>query len=215
MMKFLEYLIENYGYDEPIFATDLYKELRLNKNTIRQLLKRETDKGNISRYKYKNGIYFIPKPNSLFKRSTISLNKIINKKYILNKNNRIGYITGLSFANQIGLTTQNPVKIEIVTNNETNIKRDVDFNIRIVTLRKPRVSNVNNNNFKLLQVMDLLNNFKTENTTSFQDAIDKAINYLHDVNINAEEIRECVRSYPAKTQAKFWESGIYNELTSK
>lgn len=36
-----------------------------------------------------------------------------------NKSETYGYVTGISFANQLGLTTQMPAVIEVVTNRES------------------------------------------------------------------------------------------------
>src|SRR5690625_2821532 len=126
-MALSNYLLENYGYDEPILSKELYEELDTNPNTLRQSLKRAVDQGKLCRYKYKDGIYFIPNPNSVLKRNTISFNKVISKEYLFRNGKRIGYVTGLSFANQLQLTTQHPAKIEIVTQNETTAKREVNY----------------------------------------------------------------------------------------
>lgn len=214
-MDLIEYLLNHYDYDEPILSRELYQEIDINPNTLRQSLKRAVDQGKLCRYEYKKGIYFIPNPNSLFKQQTINFNKVISKAYLFNKRQRIGYITGLSFANQLQLTTQNPVNIEIVTQNEATLKRDIDYTIRTVTLRKPRVKEINERNFKILQVFDLLNNFEKMSTEPIETAIDKIRSYLDDIHINREELNYYLKSYPQKTQIKVLENGIDYELTSK
>lgn len=104
----LNYLIEKYGYDEPIFTKDLQKELNIKSGSLRQAIKRLTDKGLIT--KARNGIYFIPNKNTILKKTVLSVDKIVKNKYINSKQKGvIGYKTGTNFANSIGLTTQTAV----------------------------------------------------------------------------------------------------------
>ena len=210
-MEFIDYLKDNYGYDEPIFSNELTKELKqFNPNTIRQHLKKLVDTEKI--YRFKNGIYFIPNPNSPLKKKSLSVNKVINKKYIYDGEKVIGYITGLSFANSLQLTTQNPGVVEIVTNNETNRVRKVVFNKRTVELRKPRVK-VTNSNYKLLQVLDLLNNFEKLSFKSVDEVNAKISDYLKDITISRQLIDEYLKSYPMKTNVRFRERELLRELT--
>lgn len=122
MENFYNFLIKEYGYDEPIFSEDLQKELNINSNTLRQQLKRLTDDNQIQRCSFRDGIYFIPDPDSILKKSALSVNKIIKNRYLFKKNERIGYVTGLDFANSLKLTTQVPGMIEIVTEKESSKK---------------------------------------------------------------------------------------------
>ena len=56
------YLMENYGYSEPIFLNDLSIE-GLSENAVRQSVKRLVASGFLERYD--NGIYYIPKHGGL------------------------------------------------------------------------------------------------------------------------------------------------------
>ena len=53
-----EYLMDNYGYNEPIFLNDLSID-GLSDNAVRQSMKRLVASGFLERYD--NGIYYIPK----------------------------------------------------------------------------------------------------------------------------------------------------------
>ena len=110
------YLMENYGYSEPIFLNDLSIE-GLSENAVRQSVKRLVASGFLERYD--NGIYYIPKHGGLLGKSYLDPSMVIIRKYVENQSDKYGYITGLSFANQLGLTTQMPAVIEIVTNRES------------------------------------------------------------------------------------------------
>lgn len=212
-MDLYNYLVKQYGYDEPIFSEDLKKELDINSNTLRQNLKRLTDAKKIQRFNYKTGIYFIPDPDSIFKKSALSVNKIIKNKYIVKKRQRIGYVTGLDFANSLRLTTQVPGLVEIVTQGERSNVRYVEYNERRVALRKAKTS-ITERNYKILQILDLINNFKKVSDISFEKAIPKIFDYVKDISIDREELDRYLSMYP-RAYREFMGSGLYNEIARK
>lgn len=212
-MELYQSLVKKYGYDEPIFMEDLKKEIDfLKPDALRQSVKRMVDNEKICRYK--DGIYFIPNPKSILKTRTLSVNKIINKKYLYNQSQRIGYTTGLTFANLLKLTTQNPGMIEIVTAAEKSAIRIVNFNKRKVALRKSRVE-INNDNYKLLQVLDLLTNFDRLSTKPISIASKNILEYLSDVKITKDQLNKYLRNYPTKTSKNLIESELYDVLTQR
>lgn len=213
-VSIVDFILGNYDYDEPIFVDELYRALDVNNNTLRQNLKRATDKGIICRYEYKPGIYFIPNPNSRLKKKTLSVNKIINKKYLFNRD-RIGYVTGIAFANELGLTTQNPSVLEIVTEAETNPVRVVDYKVRQVALRRPRVRDINEENYRLLQVLDLIKDFEKLSMTPYENAVKSIKNYLGGLKIDKEVLQDYLNEYPIKTKVKILESKLYDEITQR
>ena len=101
------------------------------------------------------GIYFIPKKSVFKSGSQLSLNDVIQCKYLQDETGLCGYISGVDFANQLGLTTQVPMKKEIVTNKATKDYREVMVGNAKVILRKPKVV-VNEENYKVLQFLDLM-----------------------------------------------------------
>ena len=52
---------------------------------------------------------------------------VVMRKYVRNRTATYGYVTGISFINQLGLTTQISAIIEIVTNNEVTNSRSYEF----------------------------------------------------------------------------------------
>lgn len=210
-MKLFEYLVDKFGYDEPIILDDLKKDIDfITYENLRKSMKRMTDAGLIVRYQ--PGLYFIPKPNSLIKSNSISLHKIIDRKYLTKKNGRVGYITGLAFANSLRLTTQNAVNIEVVTSETTSIKRNVDLKKATVTLRKPKVA-ITDDNYKLLQVLDLLNSFDRYSEVDLLKSRGKISNYLKGTKMSRRELNGYLKKYPKKTTENLLESELYDEIT--
>ena len=144
------YLLENYGYNEPIFLNDLKIE-ELSENAVRQSVKRLVANGFLERYD--NGIYYIPKQGGLLGKSYLDPFLVIMRKYVRSKTETYGYVTGISFVNQLGLTTQMPAIIEIVTNREATNGRTVTVGNQKVRIKKAAVE-VSDNNAELLQLLD-------------------------------------------------------------
>lgn len=213
-MSLFQYCLDTYGYNEPILADELQNDdnLTIKNSTLRMNLKRLVDEGRIKRYA--RGIYFIPKPNSLLKNQSLSINKVLRKKYLYDGNKPIGYQTGIAFANQLNLTTQTAGMIEIVTNKETNRKRSTKINNWRITLRKPRAE-IKQNNIKVLQVLDLLNNFEKISEKPLERSSVAVIDYLNDVKMDKNDLNKVLYSYPKETIIKVNESGVYDALTQR
>ena len=80
-----------------------------------------------------------------------SKDMIYGRWLVLDGDRVIGYETGLSLMNQIGLVSQMPRKKWIATNNYTLlVPKDVDIEIR-----KPRAA-VTSENYKYLQILDMI-----------------------------------------------------------
>ncbi|MFZ7120252.1 MAG: DUF6088 family protein [Eubacteriaceae bacterium] len=211
-MELFQYLIDNYGYDEPILSEDLNNKLNYKNTTLRQNLKRLVDNGQLERYKL--GIYYIPKPNSLLKKGSLSFNKVISKKYLYDEDKIIGYRSGIAFANDLKLTTQTPGSIEVVTNKETNRKRNVKIGKQRVILRKPRTK-ITDVNYKVLQALDLIANINKYSDKTLARTLENISKYLEDVKLNKDEIDEIIKAYPMKTKVMVYESGLYDVLTRR
>ncbi len=145
-----EYLEETYGYNEPIFLTDL-TTATVNANSMRQSVKRMVKSGTLKRFD--TGIYYLPKASRLLNKSYLDPVKVIIRKYLQNDAEVFGYFTGATFANQLGLTTQMPAILEIATNKESTKGRIVTIGTQKVRLKRPFVE-INQENADLLQFLD-------------------------------------------------------------
>ena len=152
----VSYLEKNYGYNEPIFINNI-KIDGIKENALRQNFNRLLKKGFLKRFD--TGVYYLPKPSGVLKNAYLDSNKVVQKKYISDDTNIFGYITGLSFANQLGLTTQNPAIIEIVTNKETSKGRKIDIGNKKIIIKKAKQT-ITNDNYRILQFLDLMSNYE-------------------------------------------------------
>ena len=215
MNKAYEVILDMYEYNEPIFTTDLQpvlnEQLDLKPSAFRQTIKRLADNGQLE--KVQDGIYFIPNPNSILKTQMVSVEKIVVKKFIKkNDCDVFGYKSGVYFANLLGLTSQTASVPTIISNKSKSNKREVKYYNKSIILKKPKVT-VNECNYKLLQVLDLFNEFERLSEEPISYASKKVKIYLSDVKIPEKEIKKAVEVYPDKVKNILYETGVFNELT--
>lgn len=202
------YLLENYGYNEPIFLNDLKIE-GLSENAVRQSVKRLVAKGFLKRYD--NGIYYIPKAGGLLEKSYLDPLLVIMRKYVRNKYETYGYITGMYFANQLGLTTQMPAIVEIVTNKEATNGRTITVGNQKVRIKKSPII-VSDNNVKLLQFLDGVSQVEKYTELSMIETIDRMQSYIKVMNFTKAQLSEVSSKLTGTTAKKIIEWGMIYEF---
>lgn len=151
-MNFYNYLLKQYGYNEPIFTQEIaYKEY--SKPWLYKELNRLCDEGTMIRYD--KGIYYIPKETALGP-SMLDPRKVVRKKYVQSGDTTLGYYSGNTLLNLLELSTQMPNSIEIYTNNEKSKVREVKIGNLSIVLRKARAP-ITNENAAVLQFLELMN----------------------------------------------------------
>jgi hypothetical protein len=209
----LEYIKTNYDNKTPIFVNDIYKEFtEISEGTIRSLFKRFSDSGVLE--KVDNGVYALPNKESVLGKATVYVSNVIENKYIRNeKGQRIGYISGINFSNQIGLTSQTASVNTIYSNNVSNKKRITTLKNSRLIINAPRVK-VTDENYKLLQILDLLNDFEKYSEQDLKTASNKILAFLREIKLKNEEVELIVSNYPLEAQVKFYKIGGANAITS-
>lgn len=211
-MDFYDYLVQEYGYDEPIILDELKEKLDIKPTTLRQRMSRLVLKGQVVRII--QGVYFIPKKKPLFGLPVLDVNKVVHRKYLRSQNQVTGYNAGVNFANYLGLTSQTASVPTIVTNKASRDSRSVKIYNNRVIIRKPRVT-VNEKNYKILQVLDLLNNYELLSEKPLDIAKNRILSYLGDVTINENEMKGYLNEYPGKTKVRAYELGLVKDETTR
>ena len=204
------YLMENYGYNEPIFLNDLVIE-GLSDNAVRQSVKRLVASGFLERYD--NGIYYIPKRGGLLGKSYLDPSMVIMRKYVQNKSEIYGYVTGISFANQLGLTTQMPAVIEVVTNREATNGRMITVGSQRVRIKKPAIT-VSDSNAELLQLLDTIGQAEKYTELTIEETIETLISYMRKKRFTKEQLSEVSSVLTGATAKKLIEWGMIYEFAS-
>lgn len=195
------YIEEHYKEAEPIFFSDLERG-EITKSALSQQLKKLCDKGLLQ--KYDTGVYFIPKKTLL--NSTIGPNADLVARYrFISKGDNIdGFYGGNSFANQLGITTQVPRVVEIVSNNTNSSGREVRIGNRRFYVRQP-VAPITKENVYVLQMLELLENLDAYLDYSYEEARERFAEYISVHGIRRSDVDLYIRKYPIVTFKYYYE----------
>ena len=200
-----EYLQKNYKPNEPIFVSDI--DLDVSSNYLRQMFKVLCDEGKIKRYD--TGIYYLPGKSRLKGGVAIAPSEVARYKYISRNGSVEGYYSGYTFANQLGLTTQVPFIIEIVSNSASAKCREVKVKEQRVILRKPKVK-ITKDNYRVLQFLDLLKDVEIYTDEENEDARDLIVKFILNNSITMEMLNCYIGLYPDKVYRNLYEMRLYN-----
>lgn len=205
-MILFDYLYNTYGTNEPIFISDI-KFKNYSKPWIDKEIASLCSSGKIIRFE--RGIYYIP-TDTIFGKTLLDPNKVIEKKYIFKNGEIIGFYSGLTALNNLGLTTQVPNVIEICTNNEATKVRDIEIGGQKIIIRKSKIK-ITNDNFNTIQLLDIMNYVPN----NFFDKERKSIikKWVKKKNITRESVLEYVSEFPNKTSRNIIESEAIFYLT--
>ena len=191
-MEIVSNLQDKYGINNPIFIDEIrlmfnnYSKIR-----VAQLIQESIASGKLVRFE--NGIYYIP-AKTIFGISTLSTIKVIEKKYIKKDEEVYGFYSGISFINNIGLTTQVPNIYEIMTNKESTRVRKVKIENQELVLRKSRVK-ITKDNYITLQFLEFINSTCIEFLLNNKEKISKY--YFN--NVDKNQVIKYMIEYPSKT----------------
>lgn len=209
-MALFEFLKETYGENEPIFVAEL-EYGNMTKNAIRQQVKNLTYEGLLKRYD--TGIYFIPKKSIFRSGAQLSRNKVIEQKYLRDGGEICGYVSGLMFANQIGLTSQVPAVIEVTTNKAVKDYREINVASSKVIIRRPR-TRITDDNYKQLQLLDLLKDIDFYSEKEKEDLRSRVFVYMSKNDIKFEDLEKLLKFYPDRIYKNMFEVGLIRDATA-
>lgn len=154
------------------------------------------------------GIFYKPK-NTAFGKLKPNEEELL-KPYLFEDNKRIAYITGTALYNKMGLTTQVPKNIKVASRD----KRIVTTigNIKVNPVKS--YTDVNNGNYSLLELLDILKDFKIIPDTDKSQTIRfvlKKINQLSEKEM--ELFIKIALKYPPRVRA--FAGALLNELNPK
>jgi len=200
-----EYLTEKYKPNEPIFVSDI--SLPVSDVNLRQMFKVLCDSGKIKRFE--TGIYYLPKQSRLQGGVPLGAETVARYKYIFRNGSIEGYYSGYTFANQLGVTTQVPYVIEIVSNNASSKVREIKLQGLRVVLRKARVS-VSEENYRVLQFLDFLKDADMYIEISKEAFYERIRKYVKEEKIKKADIDTYIKDYPDRIFRYIYEMGLYD-----
>jgi len=203
-------LRKEYADNEPIFLSDI-RIPGMKDVAIRQQLKKLTTDGRLKRFD--TGIYFIPGKSMFRSGSMLSFDDVIKKKYLMDGTKQCGYVSGLLFANQLGITSQVPMIYEVCTNKATTEYRETQLaNLRVI-LRKPRVK-IDETNAATLQFLDLLKEVVDIAEIDGGELTSHLLDYMKKKKIGFESMKQYLPYYPERIYKNMFEVGLLNGVSA-
>lgn len=199
------YLLENYKPGEPIFLSDI--DLPVTDTNLRRMFKILCDTGKLRRFD--KGIYYIPSASRLRGGTGIAASMVMQYQYIERRGRVDGYYSGFTFANQLGITGQVPYVVEIVTNNTSSKRREINMKGQRVILRRPRTT-VNSQNCRVLQLLDLLKDIGLYADEKNRETVEKVSRYIQSVGFTQSDVDSCISLYPDRVYRNIYEMRLYN-----
>ena len=205
-----DYLRKEYADNEPIFLSDI-RIPGMKDVAIRQQLKKLTTDGRLKRFD--TGIYFFPGKSMFRSGSILSFDDVIKKKYLMDGTKQCGYVSGLLFANQLGITSQVPMVYEVCTNKATTEYRETQLaNLRLI-LRKPRVK-IDETNAATLQFLDLLKEVVDIAEIDGRELTSRLLDYMKKKKIGFESMKQYLSYYPERIYKNMFEVGLLNGVSA-
>lgn len=184
--------IDNCPYNEPIFIDEIKKYFKniipenfdnVIKNIYVYINRMVKEKKLVQ---FVKGIYYKPLIGT-FGNKILNINKVIEKKYIIDTYGRKGYISGAYLFNKLGLTTQIPKEMLIITNECPNNNDYHNKNLGVI-IRKPKID-ITEENYKYLQLFDILIN-KDKIKIEVDNEKEIIYKFINDNDLELEKIFE-------------------------
>lgn len=191
VMTIYEQIKSSFEYDEPILFEDIETMFpERSRPWIDKTIRTMVDLNQLKRFS--NGVYYIPR-KTLFGDSILNPQKVISKKYIRNGNQVCGYMSGTALLNSLGLTTQVPNILTVVSNNESSRGRKIAVGNQMVYVMKSNTE-VTNDNYAVLQLLETLKLIDVNEL----DELEKynLENYIDENNITLEMVSKYCSYFP-------------------
>lgn len=205
-MTLFESILQQYGTNEPILSSEVAFQ-GYSRPWIYKQLNRLCEDGKLVRYE--KGVYYIP-TQTPFGKSLLNPRKVIERKYISQGGDVMGYYSGMTFQNQLRLTTQMPNVIELYTNNETTRVRDVFVGTQKVLLRRARTK-ITAENADVLSFLELMNDLTSEVIDDEKKAI--ITRFISDRKITRKDVSTYAPVFPDKAMRTLIESEVIYSVT--
>jgi predicted transcriptional regulator of viral defense system len=177
----------------------------MTEENLRYHLKKMTDDGLICRFE--PGVYYFPKTNILGEAMSLSADTVAVHKYINRKGKRIGYYSGYTLANRMGLSTQVPFTQEITSNNTPAAVREITIKGNRYIVRRPVVE-ITEENVAVLQLLDCLKDIEKCAEEEPEICGKVLTKYVQEHAITKKMIDSFIVNYPLKIYKAIYETGV-------
>ncbi len=200
--KFINEYINRIDPGIPIYTENAAEEVAARfgisieqaKKVVNVTLKRLADMDNNQLIRFNKGIYYKPKMTA-FGPSKLNPMQVFVETYIKKGMNIIGYETGPSLLNQMGITTQIPKYRYFAANRCQRYGDNVDTKLKVV-LRRP-LMNVNAETKPYLQLLDALEN-KDNTPIDIENMQERLAGFVVQNNLDFKKLIAYAKKYYKK-----------------
>lgn len=213
--KIVEALMIEFKPGEPILLDELSFD-DVSDDALRQTMKRLVDRGKLERFD--RGVYYYTEElladgnadaGLLCGTQAPTAEEVIRRKYITNGEEVYGFWSGLTLENMMGVSTQMPVTLEVVSNRETSRRRKIAVGRQKLYVKKPRVA-VTAHNYRTLMLLDVLNGVEVEQLDERERR--NLLSFAHDSKLHWREVFSIAQEYPTIVGKRLIESGVADAL---
>lgn len=203
-----EYLLNNYKKGEPIFLSDIKIE-GVSADNTRYHFKKMTNDGRLCRFE--TGIYFLPGKDVSGENKALTAEQVARSKYIERGNKTIGFYSGFSLANKMGISAKTLDVEEITSNKAPANMREIVMRGRKFLLRRPVVE-ITNDNAATLEVLECLKDIDKCAECEMEDCGRILSAYIREKKITKDLVDCYISYYPLKVYKAVYETGVYHVL---
>ncbi len=201
-------LNSNFKKTTPIFSDEILKVCsKYSKQYVFKTIKKAEEKNEIRCFE--RGVYYIPE-KTFFGQSSISPDQVALKKYIRNGNDVYGIYSGLILLNSFGITTQVPNQIEIITNNETTRRREIQISGRTFVIRKSRCE-ITKRNVSAYMILQLFCDMSDEDLND-KLLVKKIKSFIDEKNVSIKQLMKLSAYFPGKTIKRMMGCSLFDGI---
>jgi len=202
-----ERLEKRFGRNEPIFVKDIMETWsEYSRSSIYQLVRDLCDGGTLM--KDIPGVYYFPE-EAVWREGTLLLDirKVVERRYLKDGGKVLGYYSGQTLMNKVGLSNQVPNTDEIVTVNESARVRWIKIGKARFILRRAKTE-INEKNAPVMQLLEIFDQYDKP-LARYQK---ENIIALARGRIDKDVLKECARYFPRRALQNLKRSGVYDVL---
>jgi len=205
--ELLERLEKRFGKNEPIFLKEILEAWsEYSRPRVLQLVREFCDDGTF--VKKIPGVYYLPE-DAVIWEGTLSLDtmRIVERRYLKDEGKVLGYYSGQTLMNMVGLSNQVPAVDEIVTVNESTRVRWVNIGKARFILRRAKIK-ISEKNAPVMQLLEIFNQYDKPLAKYQQDNLIA----LAGGKIDKDILAECAKRFPKRALENLKRSEVYDVL---
>ncbi len=206
---FTEELRRKFKKDEPIFTEEILSLFpSFSRAQVFRFIKQAIASKELAQFD--RGVYYLPRVTFFGLPSSLTSEEVAKKRYIGEGPSVHGLYCGLKLLNLFSLTTQMPLVSEIVSNEETMRRREVEIGGRTFVLHKSRCE-INESNLAPYTIMQLFSDVGEGDC--FDESARRLLrDYIKKEKISRDQLFSAASFFPGRASKRLIGSGFLDDF---